>query len=396
LGRLARGLCRVEVVLTALVLLLIAMFHSSAREDRLLLNLYYIAIAGTAYALTKRRALAMTVLIVFVAAGTTLAQVYLAAPPEVRDPHLGPVFDLVTWSALLFIGWRLGVEAYRFQCEERRMAVQREIEERALATRAAALASTSHEVRQPLSGILAITETLLDETAGPLTEVQRDFIKDVDECAKHLMALVNDILDYAKAEAGKITLSPEIVALSELVEQCVHMIEPRAAKNDVSISAQVEADAKEIVADPLRLKQILLNLLTNAVKFSDAGRSVRVQVRADGDDVMIAVRDTGRGMTPDQMSHLFDPYYQATHGDGGIGTGLGLSIVKHLVQLHGGSIDVQSVPEAGSVFTVRLRREGPPRPEATDGPRGRRRERVGADRPTSRETAVAGVVSTRP
>ncbi len=396
LGRHARRLCRADVLLTALVLVLIGVFHGWAREDRLLLNLYYIAIAGAAYALTKRRALALTVLIVFVASGTTLAQVYLAAPSEVRDPLMGPVFDLAAWAALLFIGWRLAVEAYRFQCEERRLQVQREIDERALATRAAALASTSHEVRQPLSGILAITETLLDESAGALTEVQRDFVKDVDECAKHLMALVNDILDYAKAEAGKITLSPEIVALSELVQQCVHMVEPRAAKNEVSISAQVDAEAKEIVADPLRLKQVLLNLLTNAVKFSDTGGCVRIQVRADGDEVMIAVRDTGRGMTAEQMSHLFDPYYQATRGDGGIGTGLGLSIVKHLVQLHGGSVDVQSVPDAGSVFTVRLRREGPGRPAEAGPPRSRKRERPSAERSAPREPAETELIVAKP
>ena len=354
----------VEMALAALTLLLIAAFHGIASEDRLLLNLYYIGIAGAAYALVKRRALALTVLIVFVAAGTTLAQVYFAAKSTRGDPLLDPLIDLASLCVLLFLGWRLGVEAYRFQSEEHRLQVQREIDEKAMATRAAALTSTSHEVRQPLSAILAITETLLDESAGPMNEVQRDFVADVDECAKHLMALINDILDYAKAEAGMIKLSPETVALPALVDQCISMAEPRAAEAGVTITAHVDPTVMEIVADPLRLKQVLLNLLSNAVKFNEQGGFVKMQVRADNKDVVISVRDTGRGIDPEKIGRLFDPYYQAAHGDQGIGTGLGLSIIKHLVELHGGSISVDSVPGSGSVFNVRLPGEGAPATEA--------------------------------
>jgi signal transduction histidine kinase len=138
------------------------------------------------------------------------------------------------------------------------------------------------------------------------------------------------------------------------------MAEPRAAEAGVSITAQVDQTVREIVADPLRLKQILLNLLSNAVKFNEQGGFVRMQVRSDGKDVVISVRDTGRGIQPEQMQRLFDPYYQAAHGDQGIGTGLGLSIIKHLVELHGGTILVDSVPGSGSVFTVRLPREAGP------------------------------------
>jgi signal transduction histidine kinase len=360
LWRQGRKYLTAEVGLAALTLLLIAAFHSAASEDRLLLNLYYIGIAGSAYALVKRRALALTVLVVFVAAGTTLAQVYFASKPESHDPLLDPLIDLAGWCVLLFLGWRLGVEAYRFQSEEHRLQVQREIDEKAMATRAAALTSTSHEVRQPLSAILAITETLMDQSAGPMNEVQQDFVADIDKCAKHLMALVNDILDYAKAEAGMIKLAPEAVALPELVHQCIAMAEPRAAEAAVTITAQVDPAVREVVADPLRLKQILLNLLSNAVKFNEQGGFVRMQVRTDGKDVVISVRDTGRGIAPEQLERLFDPYYQAAHGDQGIGTGLGLSIIKHLVELHGGSILVDSVPGSGSVFNVRLPREGAP------------------------------------
>lgn len=354
-----------EVGLTVLTLIMIAAFHKVASQDRLLLNLYYIGILGGAYSLVKRRAFAHTVLIVFVAAGTTLSQLYFSPRPG-YDPLLGPIGDLASLSVLLFLAWLLGVEAYRFQTEEHRLQVQHAIEERAMATRAAALTSTSHEVRQPLSAILSITETLLDESAGPLNELQRDFVKDTDDCAKHLMALVNDILDYAKAEAGMIKLSRETVALPELVDQCITMVEGKAAEAAVTVTAQVDPDVTEIVADPLRLRQILLNLLSNGVKFNEPGGFVKMQVRSAKEEILISVRDTGRGIGEEQLVHLFDPYYQAAHGDQGIGTGLGSSIVKHLVELHGGSVSVESVVGSGSVFTVQLPRDGNCGVETTD------------------------------
>jgi len=356
--RRARKLFTAETGVAVLALLMIAVFHGSASEDRLLLNLYYIAVLGVSYSLVRRRAFALAVLVVFVAAGTTLAQVYVAADRVNDDPLLGPLADVTSLFVLLLLGWRLGMEAYRFQTEEHRLQVQRQIDEKAMATRAAALTSTSHEVRQPLSAILTITETLLDESAGPMNQVQHEFVADIDECAKHLMALVNDILDYAKAEAGMIELVHETVALPALVDQCITMVEPRATQAGVAITAQIDPEVSEVIADPLRLRQILLNLLSNAVKFNEQGGLVKMQVRADRGDVLISVRDTGRGIRPEQMDRLFDPYYQAAHGDQGIGTGLGLSIIKHLVELHGGSISVESVPNSGSTFSVRLPKDG--------------------------------------
>jgi signal transduction histidine kinase len=355
-----RALLTTETALAALALAMIAVFHGIAHEDRFLLNLYYIGIIGTAYVLVRRRAFAMTVLLIFVAFGTTLAQVYFAPKSGHYDALLDPVVDLASLCLLLFLVWLLGMEAYRFQTEEHRMRVKREIEERAMATRAAALTSTSHEVRQPLAAIQTITEVLLDETAGPLNEAQHGFVQDIHSCGKHLMELVNDILDYAKAEAGMLKLSREVVALPELVHQCITMVGPKATEKKVTVTAHVDPDVKEIVADPLRLRQILLNLLNNAVKFTESGGLAKLLVRADREEVIISVRDTGRGITADKMKHLFDPYYQAAHGDQGIGTGLGLSIIKHLVTLHNGRIAVESVPGTGSVFTVHLPRRAVP------------------------------------
>lgn len=340
--------------LTALTILFIVCFFRAVGQDRLLVNLYYIAIAGAAYALVKRRALAQMVLVVCLASGTTLANVYFTTVPGHWDPLLDPLKDVIAWSVLLFVFWRLGLEAYQFQADEHRRDVQRVVDEKTVEMRAAALTSTSHEVRTPLSAILAINETLLGGSAGPLTDVQKDFLEDTKNAAEHLMTLVNDLLDFAKAEAGMIELTRERVALRELVEQCIAMVEPRAEEKNIAISAKIDGEVKELVADPMRLKQILLNLLANAVKFNEENGLVNVNVRADGDDVVIAVRDTGRGIGAEQLEHLFDPYYQAARGDQGIGTGLGLSIIKHLIELHDGSITVDSVPGTGSVFSVRL------------------------------------------
>src|SRR5262249_28669794 len=152
-------------------------------------------------------------------------------------------------------------------------------------------------------------------------------------------------------QSGQIKLARETVALPELVSQCVAMIEPRAAKEDVKITTQIDGSVGEMNADPLRLKQILLNLVSNSVKYSPAGGLVRIQARAKEDEVIFSVRDTGRGISAEQITHLFDPYYQAAHSDRGIGTGLGLAITKLLVDLHGGSISVDSAPGSGSLFT---------------------------------------------
>jgi signal transduction histidine kinase len=345
---------RGDTAIAALTLLMIALFHQVASEDRLLLNLYYIGIAASAYALVKRHALVLTVVVISVAGGTTVGNVYMHAAKSSSDPYWDATVNFFGWCVLLLLCWRLAVDAYRLQSEEHRRRVERQIDEKALATRAAALTCTSHEVRAPLAAILTIAESLLDESAGPLTEVQREFLQDIDRCGKHLLALVNDMLDYAKAQAGQVKLALQSVDLNDLLEQCVTMAEARARENEVKLSSQIEAGVSQIWADPLRMKQIILNLLFNAVKFTPKGGMVKLHVRARGPDVLVSVRDTGRGISEQQLKNLFDPYQQAAQEDRGIGTGLGLAIVKFLAELHGGDISVESSPGCGSLFTVRV------------------------------------------
>jgi signal transduction histidine kinase len=347
----------VDTGIFAISLVFLASMHDKAFEDRLVLILYYLVAVGSAYALVQRRAIGLASVIVAVVAATMFAQLYYAANPDTWHPIFDAARDMIGLGALLYLTLRVLIASYRMQREERRREIQNKMEEQLVAMRAEALRRTSHEVRTPLSTITAISETLLDGSTGELSVDQRDFVQDIDEAAQHLLALVNDILDYAKAEAGMIKLAPQPVALPELVDQCVTMVSPRAKEAGVSVTAQVDSELSEIIADPLRLRQILLNLLSNAIKYNSEGGSVIVRIRPDEKkQFRISVRDTGRGIKPEHLEQLFQPYYQAAVADQGIGTGLGLAIIKHLAELHGGTIDVESVVGTGSMFTVKLPR----------------------------------------
>lgn len=338
------------------IVLLVAM-HRMAFEDRFILILYYIAAAGSAYILVQRRALSMASVIVTAVAATMFSQLYYAAKPTSLNPILDSLSDLGALCAILYLTGRVLMASYTLQRDEKQHALENKIREQLVAIRAQALRQTSHEVRTPLSTITAISETLLDGSTGALNETQREFVQHIDESAQHLLTLVNDILDFAKGEAGMIRLSPQRVALADLVKQCVSMVSVKAKEQDISITAQIDTEYSEVIADPLRLRQIILNLLTNAIKFNSPGGSVIVQIRPDVKDMYrISVRDTGRGIAQEHMEHLFEPYYQTAISDQGIGTGLGLAIIKHLTELHGGSIAVDSVVDAGTMFTIRLPR----------------------------------------
>lgn len=344
------------IFITAVFFLVV--MHEMAFEDRFVLILYYIAAVGSAYALVCRRALGLASAVVAVVAATMFAQLYYSAEPTSWSPVFDSIRDMAALGAVLYLTVRVLMASYRLQREEKQRALENQIQEQLVAMRAQALRQTSHEVRTPLSTITAISETLLDGSTGDLNESQREFVQDIDDSAQHLLALVNDILDYAKAEAGMIRLAPQPVALAELVDQCVSMISVKANDEGVSVTTQVDAELNEVVADPLRLRQILLNLLSNAIKYNSSGGSVIVQIRPDTKDMFrISVRDTGRGIAPQHMDHLFEPYYQAAIADQGIGTGLGLAIIKHLTELHGGTIEVESVVDTGTMFTIRLPRE---------------------------------------
>jgi signal transduction histidine kinase len=221
------------------------------------------------------------------------------------------------------------------------------------------LANMSHELRTPLNAIIGVSEMLREDAEALKQDTEP--LDRVLGAGRHLLALINDILDLSKIEAGRMELQLEDFALAPLIDGVVKTIEPLAAKNTNKVVVQCDGAIGSLHADPMRLRQALLNLMSNANKFTERG-TITVHARqaqeTGRDWVTIAVADTGIGMTPEQMGKLFQEFSQAdastTRKYGG--TGLGLAISKRFCQMMGGDITVESEPGKGSVFTVRLPR----------------------------------------
>jgi GAF domain-containing protein/DNA-binding response OmpR family regulator len=223
------------------------------------------------------------------------------------------------------------------------------------------LANMSHELRTPLNAIIGVTEMLREDARDLKREDEFEPLDRVLGAGRHLLALINDILDLSKIEAGRMELQLEPFALAPLIDNVVKTVEPLAAKNANQVAVRCDAEIGTLHADQMRLRQALLNLLSNANKFTDHG-TITIDARQgqeDGRDwVLIAVTDTGIGMTAEQMGKLFQEFSQAdastTRKYGG--TGLGLAISKRFCQMMGGDIIVESEPGKGSTFTIRLPR----------------------------------------
>jgi signal transduction histidine kinase/ActR/RegA family two-component response regulator len=220
------------------------------------------------------------------------------------------------------------------------------------------LASMSHELRTPLNGILGMTETLQEEIYGPLNERQLKALQRVEESGRHLLALINDILDLSKIEAGKFDLQIGPTPLEAVCEASLRLIKQEAHKKRLKIAASIDASVTTIQADKRRLKQILVNLLSNAVKFTPAGGQIGLEVVGlpDLQVVHLTVWDQGIGIAPEDMDRLFKPFVQldSTLARQYEGSGLGLALVYRMVEMHGGSVTAESEIGQGSRFTVSL------------------------------------------
>ena len=221
------------------------------------------------------------------------------------------------------------------------------------------LASMSHELRTPLNAIIGVTEMLREDAESLKGDVEP--FDRVLGAARHLLTLINDVLDLSKIEAGRMELHLEFFALGPLIEDIVKTIEPLAAKNANRIVARCDGAIKAMHADQTRVRQALLNLMSNANKFTSKGTitiDARQQARNDGDWITVAVADFGIGMTPEQMGKLFQEFSQASSATASKygGTGLGLAISRRFCQMMGGDITVESAPGRGSTFTIRLPR----------------------------------------
>jgi signal transduction histidine kinase/CheY-like chemotaxis protein len=221
--------------------------------------------------------------------------------------------------------------------------------------KSAFLSSMSHELRTPLNAILGFAQILTSE-ALPTTDAQKkEFSSHILKSGRHLLTLINEILDLAKVESGTIPLSMEPVALGEILEECRTMIEPLAAGRGIRVLFPEQVDAV-LLADRTRLKQVLLNLLSNAVKYNrEAGAVVLDCAHAAPGRLRISVQDTGMGLRPDQLDSLFQPFNRLGQEAGAQeGTGIGLVVTRRLVELMGGAIQVSSSPGVGSVFSIEL------------------------------------------
>ncbi len=216
----------------------------------------------------------------------------------------------------------------------------------------------SHELRTPLNGILAMSECLHEQVYGIMNAGQRRAIQDIEECGQHLLALISDILDVAKIEAGKIEFEPGPIAVDRLCQATIRLVKESAHKKRLRLSLNHDKSVGVLISDERRLKQILVNLLSNAVKFTSEGGEVALEVAGDraGRQVWFTVRDTGIGISPEDLARLFQPFVQLDSrlSRNYPGTGLGLALVKRLTILLGGDTRVDSQPGLGSRFTVVL------------------------------------------
>jgi signal transduction histidine kinase len=219
------------------------------------------------------------------------------------------------------------------------------------------LANMSHELRTPLNGIIGFSEFLVDEKPGKLNDKQKEYLNDVLNSGRHLLQLINDVLDLSKVEAGKMELFPEPFNLSTAVDEVCSIVSPMAKRKNISIRSEVEPKVERITLDKQKFKQVLYNLLSNAVKFTDDGGLVEITAGPHGPDrLRMRVRDTGIGIKPGDFEELFVEFRQIDSGAARKyeGTGLGLSLTKKIIELQEGSISVESAPGKGSTFTVIL------------------------------------------
>ena len=234
------------------------------------------------------------------------------------------------------------------------------------------LANMSHELRTPLNAILGFSQLLIDDLPGRIDAKTRlRFLNQINSSGQHLLGLINDILDLSKVEAGQMELHLAPTAVAETIEVVLTTVEPLAAKKNIQLVSEVGRDLC-LVADPGKLKQMLLNLVSNGIKFTPSRGQVTIAARRDGSMIEINVSDTGIGMSEADLQLLFQEFRQLDQGSDRQqeGTGLGLALTKRFAELHGGTVSVRSSEGKGSTFTLRLpveqaNREAEPAPEPT-------------------------------
>jgi signal transduction histidine kinase len=218
------------------------------------------------------------------------------------------------------------------------------------------LANMSHELRTPLNAIIGFSEVLRQQMFGAVNPKQGEYLEDIQTSGQHLLSLINDILDLSKVEAGKMELQLSRFSLPAALQSVLLMVRERATGRGIDLRTELDPAVDQLEADERKVKQIVLNLLTNAVKFTPSGGTVTLETKRDGAGVVVSVRDTGVGIAPADQARVFEEYTQAGGAatSGQEGTGLGLTLSRRLVELHGGRIWVESELGKGSAFSFTL------------------------------------------
>jgi signal transduction histidine kinase len=226
--------------------------------------------------------------------------------------------------------------------------------------RSAYYSNMSHELRTPLNAVIGFADLMRHETLGPLGLAKyREYAEDIHASGEHLLGIINDILDFAKLEAGALVLHREPVQLGTLAATSCRLMAAKAEQKGVALSFAVADDGLDALGDPVRIKQVLLNLLSNAIKFTPAGGTVTVTAgtTSDGSPV-VSVADTGIGIAPEDLAKVIEPFGQVDNARNreGDGTGLGLPLSRGLMEMQGGALEITSTLGIGTTVTARFQR----------------------------------------
>jgi len=218
------------------------------------------------------------------------------------------------------------------------------------------LANMSHELRTPLNAVIGFSEVLIERMFGEVNPKQEEYLQDILSSGKHLLSLINDILDLSKIEAGRMELEAQPFDLPAALDNALTLIKERAARNSIALDVHVDPRIGEILADERKIKQVLLNLLSNAVKFTPEGGKITMSAVMNGRSIEISVADTGIGIAAADQETVFEEFRQVgtDYARKREGTGLGLALARRLVELHGGTLSLQSELGKGSTFTFTI------------------------------------------